>query len=228
MCVRCPVVVLTPSARPPSRDALVLGCRAVTLLVQLPPLVVCSHIGSGDASAPPRAGRRTTLPAARRRRRRLERGLVGGRGASVHARGARLGCGVRGHARGAVPPRPAASLDTAARACTGQGQDATRDVGTVRGLTVLTPTSRNHLTVRTGCAYQPPAYRTYLRHRAACSLGGTRPYAYQPRACRAYRVPLWCTTGGLLRAGVRLVHVAARGPSRHRHRHRPARGHAAA
>ena len=61
---------------------------------------------------------------------------------------------------------------------------------------VLTRASRSLRTVRTGYAYRPPAYRTYLRHRAA----GAPRYVRRTltslgRAVRtAYRV--WCTTGG--------------------------------
>ena len=52
----------------------------------------------------------------------------------------------------------------------------------------LTRTSRALRRVRTGYAYQPPAYRTYRRRRATCPQGPTyHPgYEYQPRACRTY------------------------------------------
>eukprot|EP00964_Phaeocystis_antarctica_P104634 scaffold69759_cov51-Phaeocystis_antarctica.AAC.1 len=51
--------------------------------------------------------------------------------------------------------------------------DSARHCGSRGYPPMLTRTSRSLRTVRTGCAYQPLACRTYLRHRAACPQGAT-------------------------------------------------------
>eukprot|EP00964_Phaeocystis_antarctica_P042612 scaffold24434_cov54-Phaeocystis_antarctica.AAC.1 len=55
----------------------------------------------------------------------------------------------------------------------------------------------------------PPACRTYRRRRAACPREGTTVrtgYAYQPRACRTYRVP--CGAPQVIFHAVRFMHPA--------------------
>eukprot|EP00964_Phaeocystis_antarctica_P160631 scaffold132402_cov57-Phaeocystis_antarctica.AAC.2 len=65
---------------------------------------------------------------------------------------------------------------------------------------MLTRTSRSLRTVRTGYAYQPPAYVPEAQG-SCCAMVRTS-CAYQPRVCRTYRVPWHPRRQRLHRQGV--------------------------